>query len=181
MNRYWLLRIYAVSDIASDDVVIGITTGAPEGRYISLKGEMSYQHYRNSAAYNGKDLENGKWKALKSYAWRHTAGSKSYKYSGTSYSVTNGSILLLNDSNQYVTYTITYTNDPGKNDWAYMTFTTDENGKVTSAEDAQDTIIVVVPPNTNVTVVGQMNGEAENMNLTESPVGSITIDATPSE
>ena len=150
------------------DLIVNITTGIEEGNATYYMGEMSFQYYKNMAVFT-----NDGWKMLDNYTWRHKTGSVTHEVGeNTYYTVSNGDILLVNNSNRVYVYTIELT---GKTlDWAHMEFLA-SGGTVTQREP--DKIVVIVQPSAEVTVTGKMKGQTNDFSLTNESLGSISVSA----
>lgn len=100
-------RTVKVSDLQPGSSVTINTATATTGYYM---GDMSFEYVRNTAVYtwDGKTAGNGAWKPVDSFVWRPSAGSKSFTdaLTGQTYTVANGSILLVNGGSEAKTYTI---------------------------------------------------------------------------
>lgn len=130
---------------------------APEGEAVALWGDMSYQYYRCASVYrwNGTDANKGQWTPADTFAWRHSAGSRSYTVGGTSYTVPNGSILLLNNSAKDVTYTVQLVPNTSKEALLVgMTWTASSG---TTAHTEENQIVVTVPAHSHILVSGEMH------------------------
>ena len=158
----------------------------PEGEAVALWGDMSYQYYRCASVYrwDGTAANNGQWTPADTFAWRHSAGSRSYTVGGTSYTVPNGSILLLNNTAADVTYTVQLvpTGDEDKR-VVEMHWTT--TGEATVLSDAVDQIVVTVPAHSSIYVSGEMHTKDSVTvpnDLSGVDIGHITVGtATVSE
>ena len=150
---------------------------APEGEAVALWGDMSYQYYRCASVYrwNGTDDNNGQWTPADTFAWRHSAGSRSYTVGGESYTVPNGSILLLNNTAKPVTYTVKLEADTGTVVGMRWSAT---GGLKNIHTNETDIIVVTVPAGENILVTGEMftlEGKTVNSGLTDVNIGHITV------
>ena len=185
-----------ITGITIKPINVAITTAqttteptAPEGEAVALWGDMSYQYYRCASVYrwNGTDANNGQWTPADTFAWRHSAGSRSYSVGGTPYTVPNGSILLLNNTAADVTYTVQLvpTGDDDKRVVEMHWTAIGADAKVLSGADAVNQIVVTVPAGKCIYVAGEMftiDGKTVPTNLTEENIGHITVGtATVSE
>ena len=162
---------------------VAITTSAkteptePEGTTVALWGDMSYQYYRCASVYrwNGIDEGNGEWTPADIFAWRHSAGSRSYTVGDQPYTVPNGSILLVNNTAELVTYTVKLEADA--NTVVGMRWSaTGEQKNIRTNET--DLIVVTVPAHSSILVTGEMftlDGKTVPANLTEENIGHITV------
>ena len=178
-----------ITGITTKPITVAITTAqttteptAPEGEAVALWGDMSYQYYRCASVYrwNGTDASNGQWTPADTFAWRHSAGSRSYTVGGTPYTVPNGSILLLNNSAKDVTYTVQLvpTGDNDKRVVEMHWTAIGADATVLSGADAVNQIVVTVPAGKYIYVAGEMftiDGKTVPTNLTEENIGHITV------
>lgn len=157
---------------------------APEGEAVALWGDMSYQYYRCASVYrwNGTDTSKGQWTPADTFAWRHSAGSRSYTVDGDRYTVPNGSILLVNNTTKPVTYTVKLETDESTVVGMRWSATGDSK-KI--HEQNTDIIVVTVPAGENILVTGEMftlEGKTVDSGLTDVNIGHITVGtATVSE
>lgn len=92
------------------DTKINVTTAKATDTYTFFIGDMDFELFANSVNYylNGDTME---WEpGTSSYAWRAASGTESVTYEGERYSVNNGTIKLVNLSNQVVDMTVSLTN-----------------------------------------------------------------------
>ena len=173
-----------ITGITGKPINVAITTAqttteptAPEGEAVALWGDMSYQYYRCASVYrwNGTDGNRGQWTPVDTFAWRHSAGSRSYSVGGTPYTVPNGSILLLNNTTKPVTYTVKLEAD--KNTVVGIRWNATGDSK-NIHEQGTDIIVVTVPNGSSILVTGEMftlpNAEVES-GLTDKNIGHITV------
>ena len=151
------------------DLIVNITTGIEEGKPTYYMGEMSFQYYKNMAVFT-----NDGWKMLDNYTWRHKTGSVTHEVGENIYTVSNGDILLVNNSNRVYVYTIELAEKGAGFDWAHMEFLA-SGGTVTQSE--LDKIVVIVQPSAEVTVTGKMKGQTNDFSLTNASLGSISVSA----
>lgn len=185
-----------ITGITNSPITVAITTAqttteptAPEGEAVALWGDMSYQYYRCASVYrwNGTDADKGQWTPADTFAWRHSAGSRSYTVDGDRYTVPNGSILLLNNTAADVTYTVQLvpTGDDDKRVVEMHWTAIGADAKVLSGADAVNQIVVTVPAGKCIYVAGEMftiDSKTVPTNLTEENIGHITVGtATVSE
>lgn len=173
-----------ITGITGKPITVAITTAqtttepaAPEGEAVALWGDMSYQYYRCASVYrwDGTDANNGQWTPADTFAWRHSAGSRSYTVGGTPYTVPNGSILLLNNTAADVTYTVKLETDES----TVVGMRWSATGKQENIHTNEtDLIVVTVPAGENILVTGEMftlpNAEVES-GLTDKNIGRITV------
>lgn len=157
---------------------------APEGEAVALWGDMSYQYYRCASVYrwDGTAANNGQWTPADTFAWRHSAGSRSYTVDGTPYTVPNGSILLLNNTAADVTYTVKLETDES----TVVGMRWSATGKQENIHTNEtDIIVVTVPAGEKILVTGEMftiDGKTVPTDLTDKNIGHITVGtATVSE
>ena len=180
-----------ITGIAGKPITVAITTAqtttepaAPEGEAVALWGDMSYQYYRCASVYrwNGTDTNNGQWTPADTFAWRHSAGSRSYTVGGKSYTVPNGSIRLVNNTAKPVTYTVKLEADTDTVVGMRWSATGDLQNIHTNETDI---IVVTVPAGENILVTGEMftlEGKTVDSGLTDVNIGHITVGtATVSE
>lgn len=153
-----------ITGITTKPINVAITTAptateptAPAGEAVALWGDMSYQYYRCASVYrwNGTDANNGQWTPADTFAWRHSAGSRSYTVGGTSYTVPNGSILLLNNTDKPVTYTVQLV--PNTSNEALLVGMTWTASSGTTAHTEENQIVVTVPAHSSIYVSGEMH------------------------
>lgn len=149
---------------------------APEGEAVALWGDMSYQYYRCASVYRWNGIDgNGQWTPADTFAWRHSAGSRSYTVGGDRYTVPNGSILLLNNTAKPVTYTVKLEADTGTVVGMRWSAT---GGLKNIHTNETDIIVVTVPAGENILVTGEMftlEGKTVNSGLTDVNIGHITV------
>ena len=150
---------------------------APEGEAVALWGDMSYQYYRCASVYrwNGTDKDNGQWTPADTFAWRHSAGSRSYTVGEDRYTVPNGSIMLVNSTAADVTYTVKLETDES----TVVGMRWSATGKQENIHTNEtDIIVVTVPADSSILVTGEMftlpNAEVES-GLTDKNIGHITV------
>ena len=173
-----------ITGITAKPINVAITTAqtateptAPEGEAVALWGDMSYQYYRCASVYrwNGTDANNGQWTPADTFAWRHSAGSRSYTVGGTPYTVPNGSIMLVNSTAADVTYTVKLETDES----TVVGMRWSATGKQENIHTNEtDIIVVTVPADSSILVTGEMftlpNAEVES-GLTNKNIGHITV------
>ena len=160
-----------VTDISSD-VTVHVTTAAPTtDKATYYFGDMSYEYKRNTVLYqwDGKSEDKGRWIPVDSFAWQHKAGSRIYEFEGSPerYVVPNGSVLLVNGSNQTMQYTVTYAPD-GELTNAVMTFTAGE-------ETGSNTLSVVLKPGKQAMVSSTFACDVKDQKLTNAAAGQVTV------
>ena len=160
----------------SSDVTVHVTTAAPTtDKATYYFGDMSYEYKRNTVLYqwDGKSADKGQWIPVDSFAWQHKAGSRIYEFEGSTerYVVPNGSVLLVNGSNQTMQYTVTYTPD-GELTNAVMTFTEGEN-------TGKNTLSVVLKPGDQAMVSSTFACEVNDQKLTNAAAGQVTVEMRP--
>ena len=158
----------------TNDVTVTVTTEAPTTEKATYYfGDMSYEYKRNTVLYqwDGTSADKGKWTPVESFAWQHKAGSRIYEFEGSAerYVVPNGSVLLVNGSNQTMQYTVTYTNGYAG---ATMTFTAGE-------ETGSNTLSVVLKPGEQVMVSSTFACDVSDRKLTNAAAGQVTVTMTP--
>ena len=163
-----------VTDISSD-VTVHVTTEAPTtDKATYYFGDMSYEYKRNTVLYqwDGKSEDKGRWIPVDSFAWQHKAGSRIYEFEGSPerYVVPNGSVLLVNGSNQTMQYTVTYAPD-GELTNAVMTFTAGE-------ETGSNTLSVVLKPGKQAMVSSTFACDVKDQKLTNAAAGQVTVTTT---
>lgn len=173
-----------ITGIAGKPINVAITTAqttteptAPEGEAVALWGDMSYQYYRCASVYrwDGTAANKGQWTPADTFAWRHSAGSRSYTVGGDRYTVPNGSILLLNNTAKPVTYTVKLEADTGTVVGMRWSAT---GGLKNIHTNETDIIVVTVPAGENILVTGEMftlEGKTVNSGLTDVNIGHITV------
>ena len=160
----------------SSDVTVHVTTEAPTtDKATYYFGDMSYEYKRNTVLYqwDGKSKDKGQWIPVDSFAWQHKAGSRIYEFedSPERYVVPNGSVLLVNGSNQTMQYTVTYTPD-GELTNAVMTFTAGE-------ETGSNTLSVVLKPGDQAMVSSTFACDVNDQKLTNAAAGQVTVAMAP--
>lgn len=173
-----------ITGITAKPINVAITTAqtateptAPEGEAVALWGDMSYQYYRCASVYrwDGTDANNGQWTPADTFAWRHSAGSRSYTVDGDRYTVPNGSIALVNSTAKPVTYTVKLETDES----TVVGMRWSATGKQENIHtNERDLIVITVPAGENILVTGEMftlpNAEVES-GLTDKNIGHITV------
>ena len=163
----------------SSDVTVHVTTEAPTtDKATYYFGDMSYEYKRNTVLYqwDGKSEDKGQWIPVDSFAWQHKAGSRIYEFEDENLEaivVPNGSVLLVNGSNQTMQYTVTYA---GTFTGATMTFTANDGSMVQSSSN---TLSVVLKPKQTVMVSSTFACEVNDQKLTNAAAGQVTVTMTP--
>ena len=162
----------------SSDVTVHVTTEAPTtDKATYYFGDMSYEYKRNTVLYqwDGKSEDKGQWIPVDSFAWQHKAGSRIYEFEGSTerYVVPNGSVLLVNGSNQTMQYTVTYA---GTFTGATMTFTANDGSMVQSSSN---TLSVVLKPKQTVMVSSTFACDVSDQKLTNAAAGQVTVTTEP--
>ena len=162
----------------SSDVTVHVTTEKPTtDKATYYFGDMSYEYKRNTVLYqwDGKSEDKGQWIPVDSFAWQHKAGSRIYEFEDENLEaivVPNGSVLLVNGSNQTMQYTVTYTPD-GELTNAVMTFTAgEETGK-------NNTLSVVLKPGKQAMVSSTFACDVSDQKLTNAAAGQVTVTTEP--
>lgn len=160
----------------SSDVTVLVTTETPTtDKATYYFGDMSYEYKRNTVLYqwDGKSEDKGQWIPVDSFAWQHKAGSRIYEFEDSSerYVVPNGSVLLVNGSNQTMQYTVTYTPD-GELTNAAMTFTAGE-------KTGSNILSVVLKPGEKIMVSSTFACDVTDKTLTNAPAGQVTVTTEP--
>ena len=157
------------------DVTVHVTTEAPTtDKATYYFGDMSYEYKRNTVLYqwDGKSEDKGQWIPVDSFAWQHKAGSRIYEFEDENLEaivVPNGSVLLVNGSNQTMQYTVTYTDGY---EGAAMTFTAGE-------KTGSNILSVVLKPKQTVMVSSTFACEVNDQKLTNAAAGQVTVTMTP--
>ena len=153
-----------ITGITDKPINVAITTAqtateptAPEGEAVALWGDMSYQYYRCASVYrwNGTDANNGQWTPADTFAWRHSAGSRSYTVGEDRYTVPNGSIMLVNSTAKPVTYTVQLV--PNTTKEALLVGMTWTASSGTTALTEENLVVVTVPAHSHILVSGEMH------------------------
>ncbi len=155
----------------TNDIVVNITLAEPTTNATYYMGEMSFQYCKSMAVFT-----NDGWKMLDNYTWRHKTGSVTHEVGENTYTVANGDILLVNDSNQVYAYTIKLAEKGVGFDWAHMEFLLDGKAVV-----GQDEIKVVVQPGKKATVTAKMVGDTDKLDMKDQPLGKIKVEMQPAE
>lgn len=155
------------------DVTVHVTTEAPTtDKATYYFGDMSYEYKRNTVLYqwDGKSEDKGQWIPVDSFAWQHKAGSRIYEFEGSTecYVVPNGSVLLVNGSNQTMQYTVTYAPAGEGLANAVMTFTAGE-------ETGRNTLSVVLKPGKQAMVSSTFACDVNDQKLTNEAAGQVTV------
>ena len=173
-----------ITGITAKPINVAITTAqtateptAPEGEAVALWGDMSYQYYRCASVYrwNGTDKDNGQWTPADTFAWRHSAGSRSYTVGEDRYTVPNGSIMLVNNTAKSVTYTVKLETDESTVVGMRWSATGDLKNIHTNETDI---IVITVPADSSILVTGEMftlEGRTVDSGLTDKNIGHITV------
>lgn len=162
----------------SSDVTVHVTTAAPTtDKATYYFGDMSYEYKRNTVLYqwDGKSEDKGQWIPVDSFAWQHKAGSRIYEFEDENLEaivVPNGSVLLVNGSNQTMQYTVTYT-PGGELTNAVMTFAAGEK----TGED--NTLSVILKPGKQAMVSSTFACDVNDQKLTNAAAGQVTVTMTP--
>lgn len=161
----------------SSDVTVRVTTEAPTtDKATYYFGDMSYEYKRNTVLYqwDGKSADKGQWIPVDSFAWQHKAGSRIYEFEGSTerYVVPNGSVLLVNGSNQTMQYTVTYAPAGEGLANAVMTFTAGE-------ETGSNTLSVILKPKQTAMVSSTFACDVKDQKLTNAAAGQVTVEMTP--
>ena len=159
----------------SSDVTVLVTTEAPTtDKATYYFGDMSYEYKRNTVLYqwDGKSEDKGQWIPVDSFAWQHKAGSRIYEFEDENLEaivVPNGSVLLVNGSNQTMQYTVTYTDGY---EGAAMTFTAGE-------KTGSNILSVVLKPGEKIMVSSTFACDVTDKTLTNAPAGQVTVTTEP--
>ena len=94
----------------TSDATVNVLTAAATNTYTYYIGDMAFELYANSQNYTFDGTTHTWTPASSSYKWRAASGTQSVTYEGDRYSVNNGTIKLINKSNQVVDMTVTLTN-----------------------------------------------------------------------
>lgn len=161
------------------DVTVHVTTEAPTtDKATYYFGDMSYEYKRNTVLYqwDGKSEDKGQWIPVDSFAWQHKAGSRIYEFEDENLEaivVPNGSVLLVNGSNQTMQYTVTYAPPSGSLTNAVMTFTAgEETGE-------NNTLSVVLKPGKQAMVSSTFACDVSDQKLTNAAAGQVTVTTEP--
>ena len=159
----------------SSDVTVHVTTEKPTtDKATYYFGDMSYEYKRNTVLYqwDGKSEDKGQWIPVDSFAWQHKAGSRIYEFEDENLEaivVPNGSVLLVNGSNQTMQYTVTYTDGY---EGAAMTFTAGE-------KTGSNILSVVLKPGEKIMVSSTFACDVTDKTLTNAPAGQVTVTTEP--
>ena len=154
----------------SSDVTVHVTTEEPTtDKATYYFGDMSYEYKRNTVLYqwDGKSEDKGQWIPVDSFAWQHKAGSRIYEFEDENLEaivVPNGSVLLVNGSNQTMQYMVTYTDGY---EGAAMTFTAGE-------KTGSNILSVVLKPGEKIMVSSTFACDVTDKTLTNAPAGQVT-------
>ena len=157
------------------DVTVHVTTEKPTtDKATYYFGDMSYEYKRNTVLYqwDGKSEDKGQWIPVDSFAWQHKAGSRIYEFEDENLEaivVPNGSVLLVNGSNQTMQYTVTYTDGY---EGAAMTFTAGE-------KTGSNILSVVLKPGEKIMVSSTFACDVTDKTLTNAPAGQVTVTTEP--
>lgn len=167
---------------------VEITLAEAEDGYTYYFGNMAYKYSKNKAYYT---YDNG-WKLMEQYTWSRVAGSKVYTVyeeseDGVSvleklYPVPNGSVLLVNNSNQIVKATVVVT---AKYAWIEMALRGNDGteGVITQSDDGTNvsTITITLMPGDEVIVTGDISGTPDNEYETASAAGEWSVKLEPTD
>ena len=159
----------------SSDVTVHVTTATPTTELATYYfGDMSYEYKRNTVLYqwDGKSEDKGQWIPVDSFAWQHKAGSRIYEFEDENLEasvVPNGSVLLVNGSNQTMQYTVMYTDGY---EGAAMTFTAGE-------KTGSNILSVVLKPGEKIMVSSTFACDVTDKTLTNAPAGQVTVTTEP--
>lgn len=163
-----------VTGISSDVTVLATTEAPTTDKATYYFGDMSYEYKRNTVLYqwDGKSEDKGQWIPVDSFAWQHKAGSRIYEFEDENLEaivVPNGSVLLVNGSNQTMQYTVTYTDGY---EGAAMTFTAGE-------KTGSNILSVVLKPGEKIMVSSTFACDVTDKTLTNAPAGQVTVTTEP--
>lgn len=173
------------SESNENDVTVDIEIEKALTNYTALFGKMNYRYYKTGAFYSKvEDGNSYQWKLIETYAWTHKAGSMLHSYADEKYVVPNGSVMLVNPTNQIVVATVTVTTDK---DWLNVTLQTEDGSIVSTTENGVTTIQITLAPTTadsdeisRIIVDGLLEGDPpEGENLDEFEVGSWSVTIKP--
>lgn len=157
-------RSVTIGQIGQDSKLEIKTTTPATGYYM---GDMSFEYVRNAAAYTWNGTGNS-WQPVDSFVWRHTTGSTSFTDANTklTYSVANGSILLVNGDSAEKTFTISATD-----------LVTAGNVKMYANNTliTADGITITVPAGQQQTVTVTLQGEPNTNDKNADGLGTITV------
>ena len=159
----------------SSDVTVHVTTATPTTELATYYfGDMSYEYKRNTVLYqwDGKSKDKGQWIPVDSFAWQHKAGSRIYEFEDENLEaivVPNGSVLLVNGSNQTMQYTVTYADGY---EGAAMTFTAGE-------KTGSNILSVVLKPGEKIMVSSTFACDVTDKTLTNAPAGQVAVTTEP--
>lgn len=149
--------------------------------YTALWGNMSFRYYKN-AAYYGWDGTSYQWKLIEQYAWTHKSGSMIHSYADlndssviTQYNVPNGSVMIVNPTNQKITATVTIQMNDDPAIWKTSPVVT------LVAEDGTTgthTITVTLEARSTMLISATLEGEPQD-NLTDQATGKCSVQIDP--
>lgn len=163
------------------DVTVKIVTEEALTNYKALWGDMSYRYYKNGAFY-AWDGEAYTWRMIDQYAWTHKSGSVNHYYADlnesgkvTPYTVPNGSVMIVNPTNQTITATVSIELVFDATTWVTQPVFTWNAEDGTSAVGQ---ITVTLKPHSTMLISGVLEGTPVN-NLTDQVTGSCSVSIEP--
>lgn len=165
------------------DMTVKITTEEALTNWKALWGNMSFRYYKN-AAYYGWDGEAYTWRLIEEYAWTHKSGSMIHTYADlekvgeiTSYTVPNGSVMIVNPTNQKIKATVTIQMDASTEYWKDTPVVT-----LTAADEAgttgTTTITVYLDAHETLLISATLTGTPQD-GLTDQATGSCSVKIEP--
>lgn len=167
----------------ADNISVSITLEPALTNYTALWGDMSYRYYKNGAFYSWVEEEgNWVWKQIDQYAWTPISGGRLHTYAdlmdpskNTQYHVPNGSVMIVNPTNQKITATITIQMDNDTDLWKVAPTVT-LNGE--DGTTGVTTITVTLNAHETFLIRAVLEGTPME-NLTDAPTGTCSVDIKP--
>jgi hypothetical protein len=145
---------------------------------------MAYSRYKDAAFYSFSRGV-GEWKMIDHYSWRHETGSTIYNYAdletteNTTYAVPNGSVLLVNPTNQIVEATLSSEVKKGA-EWASISYkVSNTNDKVAVEKNEGGTVTVLMQPHSKCLItcgISEAKGVETPADLSNFPIGNFQIE-----
>ena len=172
-----------VVSMSGSTATVTIKLETPLDGYTYFFGNMAYKYYKNSAEYTYQEGEGG-WALRDTYTWTHVTGSKRHKEvdrdgNKVDYVVPNGSVLLVNNSNQIVKATVTVTSDQT---WLTMYLSgNNKKGTVTENSDGTRTSVITftLRPDDQIYVRGDLAGTPDEISEVAKAAGKWDVQFTP--
>ena len=164
----------------ADVVTVSVKLEEALNNYSALWGDMSYKYYKNGAYYSWDETQYV-WRLIDTYAWTHKTGGvvrtywDLYEAKEIDYFVPNGSVMIVNPTNQIIKATVTV--DHSNATWAWTNLVANNAEKTTGT----NTITVVLQPHTSMLISGSVSGTPPVAEMTDLEIGSWTVNIEPTD